>query len=152
MDRYTNTFESVHAVAASLNITRITARLLGWQRVYAGLPSPLLRDGTFNLFNHLRSSMWTAADEYRQWESVEFTDWSNPTNGDERHLNYFHVLPDSMRSKLLAEVAHAQDPDGMFYCVVVSRPHDSQWGGADPCGSATVMGHPDDITMVMVGV
>lgn len=93
-----------------------------------------------------------AAGEYRQWESVEFADWSNPTNGDERHLNYFHVIPDSMRSKLLAEIAHAQDPDGMFYCVVVSEQHDRQWGDGDPCGSATVYGHPDDITMVMVGV
>ena len=139
-NRYANTYGTVEAVAASLNVTQIVQRLLGWQRVYAGLPAPILRDGTANLFNHLRSSMWTAAGEYRQWESLEFTDWSNPTNGDERHVNYFHVLPDSMRSKLLSEVARAQNPDGMFYCVVVSQQNNRQWGNADPCSSTPVFG------------
>ena len=56
---YANTYASVDAVAAGLNITQIAQRLLGWQNVYRGLPSPILRDGTANLFNHLRSSMWT---------------------------------------------------------------------------------------------
>ena len=32
--------------------------------------------------------------------------------GDERHLNYFHVLPDTMRSKETNEAAHAQNSDG----------------------------------------
>jgi len=57
-----------------------------------------------------------------------------------------------MRSKLVAEAAHAQDADGMFQCVVVSAADDHQWGNGDPCGDSGPGGHPDDITMVMVGV
>ena len=124
--RYSDTFPGgTTAVLKSLNVTTIANRLLAWQSVYAGLPHPLLRDATFNLFSHLRSSMWHSAGQapgdggvaqYRQWESLEFVDWSNPTNGDERHLNYFHVLPGAMKSQLLAQVANAQhEDDGEFF-------------------------------------
>eukprot|EP00040_Diaphanoeca_grandis_P036929 m.238091 g.238091 ORF g.238091 m.238091 type:complete len:1248 (+) comp33718_c0_seq1:60-3803(+) len=150
--RYTNTFSTIDAVAQSLNLTQIAQNLVEWQRVYAGLPDPVLEDAAFNLFSHLRSSMWHKSGEYRQWESFEFADWSNPTNGDERHLNYFHVLPDAMRSRLLTIVRKAQDADGMFHCVVVSSANDNQFG-SDPCNPEATgpAGHPDDITMVMVG-
>ena len=146
--RYSNTYPTVDSVVPALNLTTLAGNLAAWQKVYRGLPHPVLQDAAFNVFNHLRSGMWHANGEYRQWESVEFTDWSNPTNGDERHLNYFHVLPDTMRSKELSQIAHAQDADGEFNCVVVSKPADNQWG-TDPCAAVK---HPDDVTMVMVGI
>ena len=41
---------------------------------------------------------------------------------------------------------------GEFFCVVVSGYNDAQWGN-DPCGGAAARhGHPDDVTMWMVGV
>jgi hypothetical protein len=46
------------------------------------------------------------------------------------------------------QVAHAQNPNGEFFCVVVSKPGDAQWA-TDPCPAKN---HPDDVTMVMVGV
>ena len=179
--RYSTTYAGLADVAASLNLTNITSRLLEWQSVYAGLPDPLLRDAAFNYFNHLRSAMWTSplpttrnngsinrgnatrgggelSPQFRQWESVEFTDFSNPTNGDERHLPYFHTLPDAMRAKLLSEAAFAQDgagsgSSGMFQCVVNSMSGDRQWGSGDPCkDTGPGPHHPDDISMFMVGV
>jgi hypothetical protein len=140
-------------VYASLNLTRMTTGLLAWQSVFRGLP-PVLQDNVFSVFSHVRSSMWTRKEaQYRQWESVEFTDWSNPTNGDERHLPYFHYLPDAMRSKLLAEAKYAQDSDGEFQCIVLSGGGDKQWGTGDPCSDkGPGPHHPDDITMFFVGV
>ena len=94
--------------------------------------------------------MWFAKDiEYRQWESLEFTDFLNPTNGDERHLNYFHMAPATMRSQLLTMASRAHNADGMFYCVSVSAPNDHQFGVGDPCPPSD---HPDDIAMFFVGV
>jgi hypothetical protein len=49
-------YDVAHTVASSLAST--TSKLVDWQQIYAGLPDPLLRDATFNLFNHLRSSMY----------------------------------------------------------------------------------------------
>ena len=175
--RYASTYKTIDDVPRKLNLSSLAGNLAAWQRVYSGLPSPVLRDAMFNLFNHMRSASWHANGEYRQWESFEFgkcssnwirtfcsnndtsfvlmfcslADWSNPTNGDERHLNYFHVLPSSMRSQLVALATNAQDKSGMFHCIVVSAAGDRQWG-TDPCtdGHGTA-NHPDDITMVMVG-
>eukprot|EP00936_MAST-01D_sp_MAST-1D-sp1_P001493 g1493.t1 len=177
--RYATTYANVDSVGAALNLTQITQNLALWQDVYRGLSTvdPALSDAAFNMFNHVRSAMWTGplptsrntsgtshaaagtklAPQYRQWESLEFTDFSNPTNGDERHLIYFHTLPQTMRSKLLSEAAFAQNSDGMFQCVVNSMKDDHQWGNGDPCpdsvaGYRTPASHPDDISMFMVGV
>lgn len=150
--RYTSTYADVHAVAASIDLNTTTQQLLDWQRVFIGLPDPLLRDGVMNLFNHVRSAIWHGGDEqqYRQWESFEFSDWSNPTNGDERHLPYFHYLPETMKSKLMTEINHLEHTvgpvKGMFPCVVVSGASDHQLG-IDPC-LGSIATHPDDITMV----
>lgn len=73
--RYASSFPDVDAVAASLNLTAISADLLAWQLVFCGLPDPLLFDAALNLFSHSRSALWDAAGEWRQWESFEFTDW-----------------------------------------------------------------------------
>jgi hypothetical protein len=128
----------------------LAGNLRDWQAVYAGLPDPLLSDAAFNLFAHARSSMWFARDEeYRQWESLEFSDFLNPTNGDERHLNYFSIAPAAMRSQLRAMVAHARNADGMFFCVSVSCSGDEQFCASDPCPPAD---HPDDIAMFAIGV
>jgi hypothetical protein len=55
-----------------------------------------------------------------------------------------------MRSQLVALAENAQDPSGMFHCVVVSAAGDKQWG-TDPCpDGGNAARHPDDITMVMV--
>ena len=77
---------------ASIDLGSTAQSLLDWQQVFRGLPHPLLRDATFNLLNHMRSAIWHANGQYRQWESFEFADWLNPTNGDERHLPYFHYV------------------------------------------------------------
>ena len=52
-----------------------------------------------------------------------------------------------MLSKLmkLCEIRGA----GEFFCVVSSVGDDKQWGPGDPC---SVKNHPDDVTMIMVGV
>jgi hypothetical protein len=147
--RYASYFDSAAAAATSLNLTQIAANILSWQDVFSGLPDPALADAAFNLFAHSRSSMWfhERGEEYRQWESLEFTDYLNPTNGDERHLPYFHLAPEAMRSQLRMMVAHARNADGMFYCVSVAGANDAQYGN-DPCGPSD---HPDDIAMFMVG-
>lgn len=150
--RYAATYPTLGDVVASLNVTSTAGAQADWQRLFRGLPDPVLRDAAANVFNHVRSAMWPRDAGYRQWESLEFVDWSNPTNGDERHLPYFHFLPEAMRSKLVNEVRHAQDANGMFQCVVVSAAGDKQWGNGDPCHDTGAGGHPDDITMVMVGV
>jgi hypothetical protein len=148
--RYSLQFDSVYDIAASLNLTTLTQNLLAWQGVYSGLPDEVLSDAAFNLFAHSRSSMWFLRDEeYRQWESLEFTDFLNPTNGDERHLNYFSLSPAAMRSQLRTMVKHAQNADGMFYCVSVSCAGDTQFCSSDPCGPAD---HPDDIAMFVIGL
>jgi hypothetical protein len=100
--RYASYLDSAASAAASLNLTQIAANILAWQGVFSGLPDQALSDAAFNLFAHSRSSMWfhERGEEYRQWESLEFTDYLNPTNGDERHLPYFHIAPDAMRSQL----------------------------------------------------
>ena len=146
--RYTLNFQDVEAVAASIQLKNVTQNLGDWQSIYAGLPSPLLRDASFNLFNHIRSAIWHREDnQYRQWESYEFADYMNPTNGDERHVPYFNYLPETMRSKLLTEVNLLQEPTGMFPCVVVSAAHNNQ--KSDPCAGQTLT-HPDDITMMLI--
>ena len=134
--RYTNTFPTIQSVAASLNLTTMAENLVEWDQVYSGLPDLVLQDAAFNLFSHLRSSMWHRSGEYRQWESFEFVDWSNPTNGDERHLNYFHVLPEAMRSRLLTIINKAQDSDGMFHCMPgrLFRSHPHRCGCVLCCG------------------
>ncbi len=157
--RYADTFASARAVARSLNLTAQAAALAAWQGAFAGLPHPLLRDAAHNLFSHLRSSVWHSRaaragaatpgePEFRQWEALEFTDWGNPTNGDERHLPYFLLAPDALRSQLLTWVARAQNADGSFYCIIVSGAGDAQYGRGDPCAGAGP--HPDDVTMVLV--
>lgn len=73
--RYAVTFDSIQDVIASVDVNRTTSRLLSWQKIYSGLPHPLLQDAAFNLFNHIRSSMWMRDGSYRQWESFEFVDW-----------------------------------------------------------------------------
>lgn len=77
--RYSHTFGDVHSVVASLNLTSTANTLVAWQTVFSGLPHPLLKDAAANLLSHLRSSMWLKSGEYRQWESLEFTDWANPS-------------------------------------------------------------------------
>lgn len=177
-NRYATIYPNTDAVAASLNLTSITGDLLAWQRVYSGLPDPLLFDAAFNLFSHSRSALWHASGEWRQWESFEFTggwrgvrrarfvgasqakpppsppspsDWGNPTNGDERHLNYFALFPEAMRSQLETWLSHAQNADGSFYCIILSAAGNEQYGNGDPCGTASPSNpHPDDITMVLV--
>jgi hypothetical protein len=148
--RYTKQFNSIYEVVDSLNLTKLTTNLLAWQNIYSGLPDPILSDAAFNLFAHVRSSMWFAKDEeYRQWESLEFTDFLNPTNGDERHLNYFTVTPAAMRSQLRTMVKYAHNSDGMFYCVSVSCANDAQFCSSDPCPPTD---HPDDIAMFVIGL
>jgi hypothetical protein len=146
--RYANTFATLADVVRSLNATAICARLLAWQAVYAGLPHALLRDAAANYFSHLRSSVWHADGQYRQWEALEFTDWGNPTNGDERHLPYLFAAPGAMKSQLLTWVEHAQNDDGSFFCIIVSAAGDRQYGHGDPCANAPP--HPDDISMIMI--
>jgi len=74
-----------------------------------------------------------------------------PTNGDERHLNYFALYPEAMRSQLATWVAHAQNSDGSYYCIIVSGANNAQYGNGDPCGTPSPSNpHPDDITMVLV--
>ena len=145
--RYANTYAGVADVAASIDLSRTAQRLLAWQSVYAGLP-PLLQDAAFNLLNHIRSSMWLRDGEYRQWESVEFPDWGDSTNNDERHVPYFHAVPESMESQLRTWMRRAQNPDGSFYCIFISAPGDAQYGRGDPCDPAGP--HPDDIAMMLV--
>ena len=148
--RYAINYASASDVPRALNLTVLAGNLRDWQAVYAGLPDPLLSDAAFNLFAHARSSMWFLRDaEYRQWESLEFTDFLNPTNGDERHLPYFHVAPAAMRSQLRTMAAHSHNADGSFYCVVVSAAHDAQFGAGDPCPPQD---HPDDVAMFLVGL
>ena len=90
--RYAGVHDDVYAVAASaqkaLESGAAAQRLLDWHSIYDGLCAidPLLRDASFGLFAHLRSSMWMGNTgkgglQYRQWESLEFTDLMNPTNG-----------------------------------------------------------------------
>ena len=147
-NRYATTHASLADVVGSLNVTTICARLLAWQAVFSGLPHPLLRDAAANYFSHLRTSVWHASGQYRQWESLEFADWGNPTNGDERHLPYLLAAPDTMRSQLLTWVQHAQNADGSFYCIIMSEAGDQQYGRGDPCANAPP--HPDDISMVLI--
>lgn len=74
-----------------------------------------------------------------------------PTNGDERHLNYFALFPEAMRSQLETWVAHTQNSDGSYYCIIVSGANNAQYGNGDPCGTPSPSNpHPDDITMVLV--
>ena len=148
--RYAARFGGAADVQAALNLTSLADNLLAWQGVYAGLPFDVLGDAAFNLFAHARSSMWFLRDEeYRQWESLEFSDFLNPTNGDERHLNYFSLAPEAMRSQLRTMVAHARNADGMFFCVSVSCAGDAQFCASDPCPPAD---HPDDIAMFVIGL
>ena len=149
--RYASVYPTAIAAAKRLNLTLLSAGLLSWQAAFAGLPHALLIDGVANMLNHVRSAMWLASGEFRQWESLEFIDFGNPTNGDERHLLYFAYWPLALRSQLLLTwFAHTQRPDGMFYCVLVSGLNDAQWGNGDPCGPTDR--HPDDIAMILVAV
>jgi hypothetical protein len=147
--RYTLQFDSVESVAASIKLRNATRNLRAWHSIFAGLPSPLLREASRSLFNHVRSAAWhrTEQQQYRQWESYEFADYMNPTNGDERHVPYFAVVPETMKSKLLTEVKLMQEPTGMFPCVAVGRKNDQQL--SDPCAGQTRK-HPDDITMLLI--
>ena len=142
-------FHDAEGVAASINLRQATQSIADWHSIYDGLPSPLLRDAVLNLFNHVRSAVWHRNEDsqYRQWESYEFADYMNPTNGDERHVPYFAYLPETMKSKLLTEVNLLQEPTGMFPCVVVGAAGDNQF--SDPCIAQTDA-HPDDITMMLI--
>lgn len=58
--RYSNTYPSIGTIVPSLNVSTVANNLLAWQRVYSGLPHPVLQDAAFNLFNHMRSAAWPA--------------------------------------------------------------------------------------------
>ena len=66
--RYSLNFADVGSVAKSISLRNVTQSLQAWHSIFDGLPSPLLREASISLFNHVRSAGWhnTENQQYRQ--------------------------------------------------------------------------------------